>query len=262
MTTKTVRLDRDGAVATITLNRPDNGNAINIPLARELHEAAIQCRLDDSVRCVVLTGAGRMFCVGGDITCFADAGDAVPALLEELTTHLHGAMAQLSRMNKPLVTAVNGPAAGAGLGLAVLGDIALATPAAHFTLAYPAIGLTPDGGATWLLPRLMGLRKFQEFALTNKRLSAEEAESMDLVTRVVAAEDLGRETGTIAGQLAQSATGALGKIRQLVMGSYGTSLEAQMEAEATAIAEAGAKAEAREGFAAFLDKRKPDFTRC
>lgn len=254
-----VILERDGAVARITLNRPDKGNTIDVPLARGLLDAALACRQDDGIRCVLLTGNGRLFCGGGDVGCFAESLDNMPALLRDLTTPLHSAIGHLSRMDKPLITAINGPAAGAGLSLAVLGDVALASSSAHFSLAYPAIGLTADGGATWLLPRLIGLRKVQEMALTNRRFSADEAVAMGLVTRVVEGDKLAEEADALARQAASSATGALGAVRRLLLSSFGASLEEQMEAEASAIAQAGAGAEAREGITAFLEKRKPEF---
>lgn len=151
-----VLLTRDGGVATITLNRPDQGNAIDMDLARALGAAARDCAGDPAVRCVVLAGNGRLFCAGGDIASFAAAGDRAGAFLHELASALHEAALVLARMDKPLLTLVHGPAAGAGLSLALLGDVVLAGEAAHFTAAYSGIGLTPDGGMSWLLPRRRG----------------------------------------------------------------------------------------------------------
>lgn len=259
-TNPSLLFEREGAVATLRLNRPDVGNALDIPLARALMEAAIQCDEDDAIRCVVLTGNGRMFCAGGDVGAFAAAGDSLPAMLKEITAYLHTAITRLSHMGKPLVTAVNGPAAGAGYSLAVLGDIALAARSAHFTLAYTALGLTPDGGSTWLLPRLVGLRRAQELALLNKRLSADEAATLGLITRAVDDAAFVAETDQVVKQLAASATPALGKVRNLLLSSFGSTLEAQMEAEARSIADASKTRYGREGVAAFVARRKPDFT--
>jgi 2-(1,2-epoxy-1,2-dihydrophenyl)acetyl-CoA isomerase len=250
---------RDNNIARLTLNRPQAGNAIDVPLARALMEAAIECDDDDGIRCVLLTGAGRMFCVGGDIGGFAAAGEKTPALLKELTAYLHSAVSRFSRMGKPMVTAVNGPAAGAGFSLSLLGDIAIAAQSAHFTPAYTAIGLSPDGGATWLLPRLVGLRRAQEMALLNKRVRAAEAVEMGLITRVVEDAALIDLADAIAAQLASAATRALGRPRNLLLASYGNALEEHLEPEARNIAAAGRDAEGREGLAAFLAKRKPDF---
>jgi 2-(1,2-epoxy-1,2-dihydrophenyl)acetyl-CoA isomerase len=259
MSDQPLLFERDGAVARLTLNRPQAGNAIDVPLARALMEASIVCDEDDAIRCVLLTGAGRLFCAGGDVAGFAAAGDKVPALLKELTAYLHMAIARLARMNKPLITAVNGPAAGAGFSLALLGDIALAAKSSHFTLAYSALGLSPDGGATWLLPRLVGLRRAQELALTNKRSTADEAAALGLVTRVVDDVALAAEALALAQSLSQAAVGALGRTRALLLASFGASLETQMEAEARAIAEAARTPDGLEGIRAFGEKRKPRF---
>jgi 2-(1,2-epoxy-1,2-dihydrophenyl)acetyl-CoA isomerase len=259
MTTDLVLIERNGAVATLTLNCPGKGNSIDLPMAQALLDAAILCDEDAGIRCVVLTGAGRMFCVGGDVSSFAAAGDGLPALITQLTAVLHAAVSRLARMNKPLLTLINGPAAGAGLSLAALGDIALASTAAHFTMAYTAIGLSPDGGSTWLLPRLIGLRRTQELALTNRRLSADDAAAVGLVTRVVEAEALTAEGQALATTLAAGATGAFGRTRALLTGTFAATLEDQMAAETVAITESGRSAQGREGIAAFMEKRKPAF---
>ena len=259
MTTDLVLIERSGAVATLTLNCPGKGNSIDLPMAQALLDAAILCDEDAGIRCVVLTGAGRMFCVGGDVSSFAAAGDGLPALITQLTAVLHAAVSRLARMNKPLLTLINGPAAGAGLSLAALGDIALASTAAHFTMAYTAIGLSPDGGSTWLLPRLIGLRRTQELALTNRRLTADDAAAAGLVTRVVEAESLVAEGKALAATLAAGATGAFGRTRALLTGTFAANLEDQMAAETLAITESGRSAQGREGIAAFMEKRKPAF---
>jgi 2-(1,2-epoxy-1,2-dihydrophenyl)acetyl-CoA isomerase len=231
----TLLFERDGSVAKLTLNRPDVGNAIDLSLAKGLMKAAIDCDEDDSIGCVVLTGAGRFFCTGGDVGGFVSAGDAVPSFLKELTAYLHMAIARLARMQKPLITAINGPAAGAGLSLAVLGDIALSARSAHFTPAYAGIGLSPDGGSTWLLPRLVGLRRAQEIILTNKRL--------------------GDEVRAIVAQLEKSTTAAIGRTRNLLLSSLESSFETQMEDEARAIAELSRTSQTRDRIQAFVSKR-------
>jgi 2-(1,2-epoxy-1,2-dihydrophenyl)acetyl-CoA isomerase len=254
-------VDRIGAVARLTLNRPRAGNALDMEMAAQLMRAAIACDEDQSVRCVLLTGAGRLFCAGGDVGAFAAAGDGVGAMLKEITAYLHMAMSRLMRMDKPLVTAVNGPAAGAGFSMAIAGDIALAAQSAHFTLAYTALGLSPDGGSTWLLPRLVGLRLAQDLAITNRRVGAEEAARIGLVTRVAPDDSIADEALAVAVQLAGSATGAIGRTRNLLLSSFGSTLETQMEAEARALACGAALPHGREGVAAFTERRKPDFNR-
>jgi len=254
-----VLLERDGAVAHITLNRPDNGNALDISMARTLMEVAIACEEDDSIRCILLTGAGRMFCAGGDIAAFSAAGEQLSAFIREITVYLHATVNRLVRMNKPVVTAVNGAAAGAGIGLAILGDIVIADPRASFTLAYTAIGMSPDGGATWLLPRLIGMRRAQEMCLRNRRVGAEEAALIGLVTRVAAEGTLAAEAKQVAHELAEGATSALGATRRLLLDGAASSLEAQLDSESRSIAAQARTAEGREGIASFLAKRPPDF---
>lgn len=250
---------RENGIARLTLNRPKAGNAIDVPLARALMYAAIECDEDESIRVVTLTGAGKLFCGGGDVGAFAGAGDQFSALLKELTAYVHSAVSRFSRMGKPMVTIINGPAAGAGFNLSLLGDIAIAAQSAHFTTAYTGIGLTPDGGATWLLPRLVGLRRAQEIILTNKRVSATEAAEIGMITKAVPDEELAVEAEGIVGKLAGGATRALGRTRNLLLEGMENSLETQLELEARSIAASGRDGEGKEGVAAFLAKRKPDF---
>ena len=222
-------------------------------------DLAIRCEGDAAIRCVVLTGAGKLFCGGGDVAAFAGAGDALPEFLREITAYLHAAIAVFARMDKPLVTAVNGSTAGAGIGLAILGDIVLAEPTASFSLAYTGIGLSPDGGTTWLLPRLIGLRRAQELCLTNRKVKAEEAVSLGLVTRLVEAGALAAEAERLAADLAGSATAALGATRKLLLESYSNTLDSQLALESRAISAQARHAEGREGVTAFVEKRAPRF---
>ncbi len=247
-------------VARLTLDRPDQANAIDLPLARCLLRRVIECDANPAVRVVVLQARGRLFCAGGDLQAMDRAGDSVSALLSEITANLHAALARLARMQAPLLTVIQGPAAGAGLSLAAAGDLVLAARSAHFTLAYTAAGLAPDGSSTWMLPRVIGLRRTQELMLTNRRLSAEEAQDWGLVTRVVADEDLAAEAGRMAQDLARGPTRAYGAVKRLLLDSYGNSLETQMELESRAIAAAAATADGRAGIAAFLARRQPRFS--
>jgi len=249
----------EGGIAWLTLARPDARNAVGPELAAALSDAAQLCSEDPAVRCVVLTGAGRYFCVGGALSLLAKAGASTEAEVLALARTLHAGVYRLATMAKPLVTAINGPAAGAGLSLAILGDIAIAAASAHFTVAYSAIGLTPDGGASWWLPRLVGLRRAQEMVLTNRRVDAEEAVRIGLVTRTVPDAELAGAAREIAETLAGGATQALGRCRQLLLASAHADLATQLDAEAGAIAAASGGPEGREGVAAFLAKRAPAF---
>lgn len=249
----------EGGVATLTLDRPDAGNAIDLPTAHALITAAIRCQTDRAIRAVVLTGAGRLFCAGGDVRLMSSAGAQAPALLAELAGAFHLAVTRLLRMPKPLVTLVNGPAAGAGFSLALLGDIVLAARSAHFTAAYGAIGLTPDGGLSWTLPRLVGLRRAQQIILANPRIGAEEAAALGLVTRVVDDEALVEEGRRLARRLADGPAAALGATRTLLWESSETSFETHLDRELRTLAAAGASADAREGLDAFLARRPANF---
>jgi 2-(1,2-epoxy-1,2-dihydrophenyl)acetyl-CoA isomerase len=249
----------DSAIAWITLNRPEAGNAINLEMAQSLARAAANCESDKRIRCVVLTGAGRMFCAGGDVKLFGAAAQRLPHVVTQLTDNVHAGCIVLAKLQKPLIILVNGPAAGAGFGLSMLGDIVIAARSAHFTVGYGAIGLTPDAGATWLLPRLVGIRMAQELIITNRRVTSQEAFDAGLVTSLVEDDQLAEAGSKMAAQLAESATAAIGASRALLLQSSVTSLESQLSTEARAIALAAASPESHEGIAAFLGKRKPLF---
>lgn len=254
-----VQVRKDKGAAWLTLNRPEAGNAVDPTMARELAEAARNVADDPAIRCVVLTGAGRLFCVGGDVAAMAAAGSEAGPFLRDLADTLHGAIVTLTAMAKPLVVLVNGPAAGAGLSLSILGDVVLAARSAHFTAAYTGVGLSPDGGMSWLLPRLVGLRRAQAIILTNARVGAEEAERIGMVTRTVDDADLMQEAEAVVARLIASPTAALGAARRLLTDGATATLSDHLDREARTIAHAGAQAEAREGIAAFVERRKPDF---
>lgn len=252
-------VEREGGVVTLTLNRPQNGNALNQEMGEALLDQAIRCDNDETIRCVVVTGSGRIFCSGGDIDDFRKAGGTMADMVSRGASTLHLAMSKFARMNKPLVTLVNGPAGGAGLSMALCGDIVIAAASAHFSVGYGAIGMTPDGGLTWLLPKLVGLRRAQDMILANRRVDAREAVAIGLVTRLVEDDALAEEGRKISAELADAATGAIGAARSLILQGFGNCIEAQMEIEARAITRASIGGEAREGFAAFASRRKPLF---
>lgn len=249
----------EGGVGLITMNRPDAGNAMSLEFVRALSQAVDRISADPYVRCVLLTGSGRFFSVGGDINGFRSAASDVPLLLRQITTQLHAVVIRLVRMDKPLITAINGPAAGAGFGLAILGDIVIAADKAHFSMAYTAIGLTPDGGTSMVLPRLVGLRRAQDLAFTNRRVASAEALDIGLVTRVVTAEEVLGEAMAAARSLAAGPVQAYGTVRRLLSAGFEQPLELQLEQEADAISRAATSAEGKEGIAAFMEKRPPQF---
>jgi len=259
MTYATVDLKIADGVAHITLNRPEAAKAIDLTMARELFDAAIRCDAHGDVRAVVLTGAGRAFSAGGDVRAFAAAGERLPAVLKELTAHLHGAVSRLARMNAPVIAAVNGVAAGAGMSLACAADIVLAAESARFTMAYTRLGFTPDGSSTFFLARLIGLRRAQELLFTNRMLTASEALAWNLVTRVVPDADVSAQAEQLARELAAGPTRAFGGVKRLLLAAASTGLETQMELETELIADAACGADGREGPAAFVAKRPPRF---
>ncbi|HAD24317.1 MAG TPA: enoyl-CoA hydratase [Alphaproteobacteria bacterium] len=257
---KTIAFEMSGNVATITLNRPDAANGVDLEMGHGLMQAAIHCDETPGIRAVILTGAGKMFCAGGDLKAFAGFGDTLPARLKELTAYLHAATSRFMRMDAPLIVAVNGTAAGAGFSLAVSGDLVLAAASANFTMAYTAAGLSPDGSSSYFLPRLIGLRRTQELMLTNRRLDAAAALDWGLVTEIVPDEQLLPAATTLAQKLADGPTRAHGVVKRLLIDSYGNGPETQMELEARGIAAMAGTEDGREGIAAFLAKRAPRFT--
>ena len=247
-------------VATITLNRPRAGNALTLQMGRELLDASIRCDDDPDVRAVVLTGAGRMFCVGADLKHFPPAGPKMATEIKLLTTWLHTAISRFVRMDAPLICAINGTAAGAGMSLALIGDMALVAESARFKMAYSRLGLTPDCSATYYLPRLVGFHRSFELYATNRILSATEAEAWGLVNRVVPNDALLSEVHTLAAQFAAGPTQAIGATKRLFHSAWTESLESQMEQETRAITNAARCPETAEGFEAFFEKREPNFS--
>jgi 2-(1,2-epoxy-1,2-dihydrophenyl)acetyl-CoA isomerase len=260
MSDNLVQFESDAGVAKVTLNRPDHANALNLEMTKALWKIATTCDEDKSIRAVHLTGAGRMFSAGGDLRAFASEGSAIGVALKEMTTYLHGALARFARMRAPLVIAVNGAAAGAGFSIALSGDLVFAANSASFTMAYTAAGLTPDGSSTYLLPRIVGARRARELILMNRRLSAEEALQWGVVNRVIADEQLLEASMAAARQLAEGPTSAYGAAKALLQASANNGYETQMELEARAIAAAAQSADGKEGIAAFLARRKPQFS--
>ena len=255
----TLEVEHDAGVAEIRLDRAEHANAIDLQMSKELLEVALRCDEDPEVRAVLLLADGKMFCAGGDLRSFAHAEGELPLLLKQMTVYLHAAVGRLARMDAPVVAAVQGTAAGAGFSLMCAADLVVASEAARFTMAYTRAGLTPDGSSTHFLPRLIGRHRTLELILTNRTLDAAEALRWGLVNRVCAPEDVQTEARALAQSLAKGPTAAFGSAKRLVQSSFSETLESQMELESQAIADAARTADAREGIAAFLEKRKPSF---
>ena len=256
---RALKFDLRGNVAHLTLNRPEAANSLNTDLAQDLMHAAIHCDEDPEVRAVVITGAGRMFCAGGDLKSFAGQGGQLPHHLKEVTTYFHAAVSRLARMDPPVVAAVNGFAAGAGMSLACACDMVIAGESSRFTMGYTRAGLTPDGSSSYFLPRIVGLKRALELTLTNRTLSAQEALEWGIVTRVVPDAELLGTAEALATELAAGATKALGGAKRLMYGGWTETLETQMENESQAIAAMARTTDGHEGIDAFVNKRTPSF---
>ena len=246
-------------IATITLNRPENANALNPIMAKELSNMAIECDENKDIRAVIIEGSGKMFCAGGDLKAFSDAGDSAPALIKQMAGDLHIAISRFSRMDAPTIAAVNGTAAGAGFSIAISADVVISAKSAKFVMAYTNAGLSPDGSSTYFLPRRIGDRRARELMLTNRVLSAEEGLEWGLINKIVDQENLSATTRELAEKFASGPTLAYGKVKNLLNASFDNGLETQMELETRGISDMARSSDGREGIQAFLNKRKPNF---
>ena len=263
MPESTLLVEREGAVATLTLNRPRALNALDLELTRALRESVFTVEHDAEVRCVVIRG-GEHFMAGGDLKWFQETVNATPparvrAEFESFIHQVHAVIVSLRRMPKPVLASVRGAAAGFGMSLVMACDLALAADNAYFTLAYTGIGVSPDGGSTFSLPRLVGSRRALEIALLGERLDAATAERLGLVNRVVPAAALDTETAKLAARLAAGPTAVYGRTKALLNAAPHSTLEAQLQREAESFAQSASEPDFREGLAAFIDKRKPRF---
>jgi 2-(1,2-epoxy-1,2-dihydrophenyl)acetyl-CoA isomerase len=252
-----LRIEIADAVATVTLDRPDALNALTVPLKEGLLDALRTLGADPAVRAVILTGAGRAFCAGQDLRERLEP-DALP-LADEIRRRYNPIIRTMRELPKPIVGAINGVAAGAGASLAFACDVRVAAEEASFLLAFGRVGLIPDSGATWLLPRLVGAAKAAELALTTEPLSARDAERFGLVARVVPGDAVVAEAQALAARLAASAPRALALTKRALEASWGATLEEQLETEADLQGEAGATADHAEGIGAFVERRAPRF---
>jgi 2-(1,2-epoxy-1,2-dihydrophenyl)acetyl-CoA isomerase len=252
-----VELARSDGVLTITLNRPDVLNALN----RATHEGVLaglrQAAGDPGIRAVVITGAGRGFCVGQDLQEFSSGAGNVA---DNLRQNYHRNVLAIRALEKPVIAAVNGPAAGAGLSLALACDVRIASAAASFVPAFISIGLVPDSGGTWLARRLLGAARAFEWLTTGRRVDPEEARAWGLVSEVVPAEELSERAQEVAQLFAQMPTRAVWETKRLLDAAETNTFEEQLELEAQTQAELTQTADFREGVTAFLEKRPPEFT--
>ena len=256
---QTLIFEQGSNLATITLNRPDAANGLNTVLADELLEVSSHCKTDGSIKAVLLNADGKFFSAGGDIREMAQFGDEAALRIKAMADRLHRSIANFTSMSAPLIVAVNGVAAGGGFSLAISGDLIIAAESAAFTMAYTRAGLSPDLSSSYFLPRLIGLRRAQDLAYTNRLLSASEALEWGLIHRVVGDDELEGKARTLAEEIAQGSLGANSTVKKLFAMTWQNDLQTQMDAEADGISACLESADGQEGITAFLEKRKPVF---
>jgi enoyl-CoA hydratase/carnithine racemase len=251
----------EGNVMTITLNRPDQMNALNVPALRHLEAAIVRANVEDEVRCIVLTGAGRAFCAGADVKEWGSEEsaqvDATP--VEDWVTIAHRIIARLYRTPKPVIAAVNGVAVGAGLDMALACDFRIASDRARFGSVYIRLGIPPDAGASFFLPRLVGMTKAKELIYTGRIIEAEEAAEIGLVSRVVPIETLSAEAAAFAAELASGPTIAIGMAKENIQEHWTLSIESALRSEKRAERLSATSADHAEGLLAVNEKRQPHF---
>jgi len=255
--------NRRDSIAEVTMNRPDFFNALSIELLDALIETFSELTADDSVRCIVLKGAGPAFMAGGDINMFNESIELSPDDRAEKFSKdiaaLEPLVKTITTARQPVIAAVHGPAAGFGVSLTAMCDLIYASSEAYFMMAYVHIGASPDGASTWLLPRIVGLHRAKELALLGEKIDAEKAERYGLVNAVFPAEEFDKEVNHIAERLVQGPPLAHAQIKRLFNMSANNSLDDQLAAEVESFAEMSSSEDFVEGVSAFLEKRKPSF---
>lgn len=262
MSYQTVEYSFDNGVAKICLDRPEALNALSLQLAKDLR-LAIEQAVDDGARSAILTGKGRAFCSGGDLRemrAMGEAGESLDAFLDAPLKALHEVIRLIRETPIPFVAAVNGVCAGAGTNFALACDIVLASEEASFNEAFVRIGLSPDCGGTFFLPRAIGEKLATEMFMTGSTISAHRAVEIGMINRVVPSAELMNETEKLAAALAAGPTGVFGRIKRLMNASFSNHLATQLKLEADVQLESGRSPDFPEGVAAFLEKRHPRFT--
>ena len=258
-----IRMEVEGGVASLIMTRPEIRNALTDELRDALAECMQQCEMDAAIRCVVLRGSGGQFMGGGNIKGMIERAKMAPeerkSFIIRYIQTLHYIINRITKMPKPVICAVEGSAAGAGLAFAVAGDFTIAAESAFFTSGYSMIGLSPDSSSTYFLPRLIGLKRAFEMMYLSGRYTAEEAKEMGLVTRVVPNDEFDNYVSELATKLANGPTHAYAQGKALLYSSFDNSMESQLELEAAAIGSCMMTDDHIEGVTAFMEKRKPIF---
>ncbi len=257
-------VDISDHIATLTFNRPEARNALSLEMRALLREKLHEIETDDDIRCVVMRGAGEHFMAGGDVKSMAGMIDAPPAEIRNTFVNrihdLHPIMYAMRRMPKPVIASVAGAAAGAGVSMALAADLVIADENAFFTLAYVHIGTSPDGSASFHLPRAVGIKKAMEIALLGDRFDAASARDIGMINFVAASGRLEAETRALATRLANGPTHVYGNTKRLLYRSLENEFEAQLQLEAETFADCASRADFREGVSAFVEKRKARFS--
>lgn len=251
-------------IATLTMNRPESRNALSMEMRAELNSALHDIEVDDSIRCVVLTGAGDHFMAGGDVKGMGESIKKSPQEIRKefiLRIHdLHPIMFAMRRMPKPIIASCRGAAAGAGVSVALACDLVIASEDAFFTLAYCRIGTSPDGSSSFHLPRAVGIKKAMEIALLGDRFTAQQAADMGMINFVVPDAELQSETEQLAQRLANGPTHVYGNTKALFYKSLENEFESQLQAEAEYFSDCASRADFKEGVTAFIEKREAKFS--
>ncbi len=255
-----VLLELDDGVGHLRLNRPEASNGMDVPFLRALYDALMLAHGEKDLRVLLITGEGPNFCAGGDVKTFASKGEALPDYLREATSWLQVCCQALLGLQAPVVSGVHGFAAGGGgFGLVCASDLVVAAESARFLGGATRVGMVPDFGTTVTLPQLVGLRRAFEIVMTNPVLTAAEALEIGLITKVVPDDDLPAEARALAETLAQGAPQALAQAKRLLWSGLGGRVEAQLPEEARVVSELSGTADAREGLAAVIERRSPNF---
>jgi 2-(1,2-epoxy-1,2-dihydrophenyl)acetyl-CoA isomerase len=256
-----VLLDIEGGIARLRLNRPDAANGMSLELLSALCDAIMVCHGQPDLRVMLLSGEGANFCGGGDVRAFASKGEKLPDYIRQATAYLQNAVTGLLRLDAPVIASVHGFAAGGGgFGLVCASDIVIAAQSAKFLAGATRVAMAPDAGVSVTLSRLVGLRRAMSILLTNPVISASEALDLGIVTKVVPDEELASASMQLAKELAEGAPKALAATKRLVWAGIGTSVEQCLSEEARTVSELSGMADAREGLAAVIERRKPKFT--
>ena len=255
---KNLKFEVENNIGRIILNRPEAANAITVPLVKELLDVAIKCESGEPIRALILQGEGSIFCAGGDLK-FMTEQDNLRESISEMIGILHVALSKIDHLDAPLIGAITGTAAGAGLSLVSACDMAIAGKSVKFTSAYTAAGLTPDGSSTFHLPRSIGKKRTMELMLTNRVLSADEALDWGLINSVVDDDDVIKEANKLAGRIALGPTKAFGGVKEMIRQSFSNGLETQMELESQIFLKQLKGEDGPEGIKAFTEKRRPSY---